>query len=186
MGWGGKCSGGIDCACASHFASTLPWLIMYCRGLPLLLARALALRFPLPAYGLFLLARALALRFPLPAYGLFLLARALHFAFLSLLMICFCWLVLCTSPLVDFPLVSPCRSKKALAFLDCRAVALSDRNFKSSFVQAQQLLSFLSGTACSLRTLYPLTVSFTTLILSQHHLLQLPFHFNTTLISISI
>lgn len=150
MGWGGKCSGGIDCACASHFASTLPWLIMYCRGLPLLLA------------------------------------RALHFAFLSLLMICFCWLVLCTSPLVDFPLVSPCRSKKALAFLDCRAVALSDRNFKSSFVQAQQLLSFLSGTACSLRTLYPLTVSFTTLILSQHHLLQLPFHFNTTLISISI
>jgi hypothetical protein len=45
-----------------------------------------------------------------------------------------------TSPLVDFPLVSPCRSKKALAFLDCRAVALSDRNFKSSFVQAQQLL----------------------------------------------
>ncbi|GEM_PF-2267993 len=150
MGWGGKCSGGIDCACASHFASTLPWLIMYCRGLPLLLA------------------------------------RALHFAFLSLLMICFCWLVLCTSPLVDFPLVSPCRSKKALAFLDCRAVALSDRNFKSSFVQAQQLLSFLSGTACSLRTLYPLTVSFTTLILSQHHLLQLPFHFNTTLISFSI
>ena len=150
MGWGGKCSGGIDCACASHFASTLPWLIMYCRRLPLLLA------------------------------------RALHFAFLSLLMICFCWLVLCTSPLVDFPLVSPCRSKKALAFLDCRAVALSDRNFKSSFVQAQQLLSFLSGTACSLRTLYPLTVSFTTLILSQHHLLQLPFHFNTTLISISI
>ena len=145
MGWGG-----IDCACASHFASTLPWLIMYCRGLPLLLA------------------------------------RALHFAFLSLLMICFCWLVLCTSPLVDFPLVSPCRSKKALAFLDCRAVALSDRNFKSSFVQAQQLLSFLSGTACSLRTLYPLTVSFTTLILSQHHLLQLPFHFNTTLISFSI
>lgn len=137
MGWGGKCSGGIDCACASHFASTLPWLIMYCRGLPLLLA------------------------------------RALHFAFLSLLMICFCWLVLCTSPLVDFPLVSPCRSKKALAFLDCRAVALSDRNFKSSFVQAQQLLSFLSGTACSLRTLYPLTVSFTTLILSQHHLLQI-------------
>lgn len=129
MGWGGKCSGGIDCACASHFASTLPWLIMYCRRLPLLLA------------------------------------RALHFAFLSLLMICFCWLVLCTSPLVDFPLVSPCRSKKALAFLDCRAVALSDRNFKSSFVQAQQLLSFLSGTACSLRTLYPLTVSFTTLIL---------------------
>ena len=109
-----------------------------------------------------------------------------HFAFLSLLMICFCWLVLCTSPLVDFPLVSPCRSKKALAFLDCRAVALSDRNFKSSFVQAQQLLSFLSGTACSLRTLYPLTVSFTTLILSQHHLLQLPFHFNTTLISFSI
>lgn len=109
-----------------------------------------------------------------------------HFAFLSLLMVCFCWLVLCTSPLVDFPLVSPCRSKKALAFLDCRAVALSDRNFKSSFVQAQQLLSFLSGTACSLRTLYPLTVSFTTLILSQHHLLQLPFHFNTTLISISI
>ena len=89
----------------------------------------------------------------------------LHFAFLSLLMICFCWLVLCTSPLVDFPLVSPCRSKKALAFLDCRAVALSDRNFKSSFVQAQQLLSFLSGTACSLRTLYPLAVSFTTLIL---------------------
>lgn len=150
MGWGGKCSGGIDCACASHFASTLPWLIMYCRGLPLLLA------------------------------------RASHFAFLSLLMICFCWLVLCTSPLVDFPLVSPCRSKKALAFLDCRAVALSDRNFKSSFVQAQQLLSFLSGTACSLRTLYPLTVSFTTLILSQHHLLQLPFHFNTTLISFSI
>ena len=150
MGWGGKCSGGIDCACASHFASTLPWLIMYCRGLPLLLA------------------------------------RALHFAFLSLLMICFCWLVLCTSPLVDFPLVSPCGSKKALAFLDCRAVALSDRNFKSSFVQAQQLLSFLSGTACSLRTLYPLTVSFTTLILSQHHLLQLPFHFNTTLISFSI
>lgn len=150
MGWGGKCSGGIDCACASHFASTLPWLIMYCRGLPLLLA------------------------------------RALHFAFLSLLMICFCWLVLCTSPLVDFPLVSPCRSKKALAFLDCRAVALSDRNFKSSFVQAQLLLSFLSGTACSLRTLYPLTVSFTTLILSQHHLLQLPFHFNTTLISFSI
>lgn len=150
MGWGGKCSGGIDCACASHFASTLPWLIMYCRGLPLLLA------------------------------------RALHFAFLSLLMVCFCWLVLCTSPLVDFPLVSPCRSKKALAFLDCRAVALSDRNFKSSFVQAQQLLSFLSGTACSLRTLYPLTVSFTTLILSQHHLLQLPFHFNTTLISFSI
>lgn len=150
MGWGGKCSGGIDCACASHFASTLPWLIMYCRGLPLLLA------------------------------------RALHFAFLSLLMICFCWLVLCTSPLVDFPLVSPCRSKKALAFLDCRAVALSDRNFKSSFVQAQQLLSFLSGTACSLRTLYPLTVSFTTLILSQHHLLQLPFDFNTTLISFSI
>ena len=150
MGWGGKCSGGIDCACASHFASTLPWLIMYCRGLPLLLA------------------------------------RALHFAFLSLLMICFCWLVLCTSPLVDFPLVSPCRSKKALAFLDCRAVALSDRNFKSSFVQAQQLLSFLSGTACSLRTLYPLTVSFTTLILSQHHLLQLPFHFYTTLISFSI
>ena len=129
MGWGGKCSGGIDCACASHFASTLPWLIMYCRRLPLLLA------------------------------------RALHFAFLSLLMICFCWLVLCTSPLVDFPLVSPCRSKKALAFLDRRAVALSDRNFKSSFVQAQQLLSFLSGTACSLRTLYPLTVSFTTLIL---------------------
>lgn len=129
MGWGGKCSGGIDCACASHFASTLPWLIMYCRGLPLLLA------------------------------------RALHFAFLSLLMICFCWLVLCTSPLVDFPLVSPCRSKKALAFLDCRAVALSDRNFKSSFVQAQQLLSFLSGTACSLHTLYPLAVSFTTLIL---------------------
>lgn len=129
MGWGGKCSGGIDCACASHFASTLPWLIMYCRRLPLLLA------------------------------------RALHFAFLSLLMICFCWLVLCTSPLVDFPLVSPCRSKKALAFLDCRAVALSDRNFKSSFVQAQQLLNFLSGTACSLRTLYPLTVSFTTLIL---------------------
>lgn len=109
-----------------------------------------------------------------------------HFALLSLLMVCFCWLVLCTSPLVDFPLVSPCRSKKALAFLDCRAVALSDRNFKSSFVQAQQLLSFLSGTACSLRTLYPLTVSFTTLILSQHHLLQLPFHFNTTLISISI
>lgn len=150
MGWGGKCSGGIDCACASHFASTLPWLIMYCHGLPLLLA------------------------------------RALHIAFLSLLMICFCWLVLCTSPLVDFPLVSPCRSKKALAFLDCRAVALSDRNFKSSFVQAQQLLSFLSGTACSLRTLYPLTVSFTTLILSQHHLLQLPFHFNTTLISFSI
>lgn len=150
MGWGGKCSGGIDCAYASHFASTLPWLIMYCRRLPLLLA------------------------------------RALHFAFLSLLMICFCWLVLCTSPLVDFPLVSPCRSKKALAFLDCRAVALSDRNFKSSFVQAQQLLSFLSGTACSLRTLYPLTVSFTTLILSQHHLLQLPFHFNTTLISFSI
>lgn len=150
MGWGGKCGGGIDCACASHFASTLPWLIMYCRGLPLLLA------------------------------------RASHFAFLSLLMICFCWLVLCTSPLVDFPLVSPCRSKKALAFLDCRAVALSDRNFKSSFVQAQQLLSFLSGTACSLRTLYPLTVSFTTLILSQHHLLQLPFHFNTTLISFSI
>lgn len=150
MGWGGKCGGGIDCACASHFASTLPWLIMYCHGLPLLLA------------------------------------RALHFAFLSLLMICFCWLVLCTSPLVDFPLVSPCRSKKALAFLDCRAVALSDRNFKSSFVQAQQLLSFLSGTACSLRTLYPLTVSFTTLILSQHHLLQLPFHFNTTLISFSI
>lgn len=94
-----------------------------------------------------------------------LLARALHIAFLSLLMICFCWLVLCTSPLVDFPLVSPCRSKKALAFLDCRAVALSDRNFKSSFVQAQQLLSFLSGTACSLRTLYPLAVSFTTLIL---------------------
>lgn len=129
MGWGGKCGGGIDCACASHFASTLPWLIMYCRRLPLLLA------------------------------------RALHFAFLSLLMICFCWLVLCTSPLVDFPLVSPCRSKKALAFLDCRAVALSDRNFKSSFVQAQQLLNFLSGTACSLRTLYPLTVSFTTLIL---------------------
>ena len=123
MGWGGKCSGGIDCACASHFASTLPWLIMYCRRLPLLLA------------------------------------RALHFAFLSLLMICFCWLVLCTSPLVDFPLVSPCRSKKALAFLDCRAVALSDRNFKSSFVQAQQLLSFLSGTACSLRTLYPLTTA---------------------------
>lgn len=150
MGWGGKCSGGIDCACASHFASTLPWLIMYCHRLPLLLA------------------------------------RALHFAFLSLLMICFCWLVLCTSPLVDFPLVSPCRSKKALAFLDCRAVALSDRNFKSSFVQAQQLLNFLSGTACSLRTLYPLTVSFTTLILSQHHLLQLPFHFNTTLISFSI
>ena len=150
MGWGGKCSGGIDCACASHFASTLPWLIMYCHRLPLLLA------------------------------------RALHFAFLSLLMVCFCWLVLCTSPLVDFPLVSPCRSKKALAFLDCRAVALSDRNFKSSFVQAQQLLSFLSGTACSLRTLYPLTVSFTTLILSQHHLLQLPFHFNTTLISFSI
>lgn len=150
MGWGGKCGGGIDCACASHFASTLPWLIMYCRRLPLLLA------------------------------------RALHFAFLSLLMVCFCWLVLCTSPLVDFPLVSPCRSKKALAFLDCRAVALSDRNFKSSFVQAQQLLSFLSGTACSLRTLYPLTVSFTTLILSQHHLLQLPFHFNTTLISFSI
>lgn len=150
MGWGGKCNGGIDCACASHFASTLPWLIMYCRRLPLLLA------------------------------------RALHFAFLSLLMICFCWLVLCTSPLVDFPLVSPCRSKKALAFLDCRAVALSDRNFKSSFVQAQLLLSFLSGTACSLRTLYPLTVSFTTLILSQHHLLQLPFHFNTTLISFSI
>lgn len=150
MGWGGKCSGGIDCACALHFASTLPWLIMYCHRLPLLLA------------------------------------RALHFAFLSLLMICFCWLVLCTSPLVDFPLVSPCRSKKALAFLDCRAVALSDRNFKSSFVQAQQLLSFLSGTACSLRTLYPLTVSFTTLILSQHHLLQLPFHFNTTLISFSI
>lgn len=109
-----------------------------------------------------------------------------HFAFLSLLMVCFCWLVLRTSPLVDFPLVSPCRSKKALAFLDCRAVALSDRNFKSSFVQAQQLLSFLSGTACSLRTLYPLTVSFTTLILSQHHLLQLPFHFNTTLISFSI
>ena len=99
------------------------------------------------------------------AYGLFLLARASHIAFLSLLMICFCWLVLCTSPLVDFPLVSPCRSKKALAFLDCRAVALSDRNFKSSFVQAQQLLSFLSGTACSLRTLYPLAVSFTTLIL---------------------
>lgn len=129
MGWGGKCSGGIDCACASHFASTLPWLIMYCRRLPLLLA------------------------------------RASHIAFLSLLMICFCWLVLCTSPLVDFPLVSPCRSKKALAFLDCRAVALSDRNFKSSFVQAQQLLNFLSGTACSLRTLYPLTVSFTTLIL---------------------
>ena len=129
MGWGGKCSGGIDCACASHFASTLPWLIMYCRRLPLLLA------------------------------------RALHFAFLSLLMICFCWLVLRTSPIVDFPLVSPCRSKKALAFLDCRAVALSDRNFKSSFVQAQQLLSFLSGTACCLRTLYPLTVSFTTLIL---------------------
>lgn len=129
MGWGGKCSGGIDCACASHFASTLPWLIMYCHGLPLLLA------------------------------------RALHFAFLSLLMICFCWLVLRTSPLVDFPLVSPCRSKKALAFLDCRAVALSDRNFKSSFVQAQQLLSFLSGTTCSLRTLYPLAVSFTTLIL---------------------
>lgn len=92
-------------------------------------------------------------------------ARASHIAFLSLLMICFCWLVLCTSPLVDFPLVSPCRSKKALAFLDCRAVALSDRNFKSSFVQAQQLLSFLSGTACSLRTLYPLAVSFTTLIL---------------------
>ena len=150
MGWGGKCSGGIDCACASHFASTLPWLIMYCHRLPLLLA------------------------------------RALHIAFLSLLMICFCWLVLCTSPLVDFPLVSPCRSKKALAFLDCRAVALSDRNFKSSFVQAQQLLSFLSGTACSLRTLYPLTVSFTTLILSQHNLLQLPFHFNTTLISFSI
>lgn len=150
MGWGGKCSGGIDCARALHIASTLPWLIMYCRRLPLLLA------------------------------------RALHFAFLSLLMICFCWLVLCTSPLVDFPLVSPCRSKKALAFLDCRAVALSDRNFKSSFVQAQQLLSFLSGTACSLRTLYPLTVSFTTLILSQHHLLQLPFHFNTTLISFSI
>lgn len=150
MGWGGKCGGGIDCACASHFASTLPWLIMYCRRLPLLLA------------------------------------RALHFAFLSLLMVCFCWLVLCTSPLVDFPLVSPCRSKKALAFLDCRAVALSDRNFKSSFVQAQQLLSFLSATACSLRTLYPLTVSFTTLILSQHHLLQLPFHFNTTLISFSI
>lgn len=150
MGWGGKCSGGIDCAYASHFASTLPWLIMYCRRLPLLLA------------------------------------RALHFAFLSLLMICFCWLVLCTSPLVDFPLVSLCRSKKALAFLDCRAVALSHRNFKSSFVQAQQLLSFLSGTACSLRTLYPLTVSFTTLILSQHHLLQLPFHFNTTLISFSI
>lgn len=150
MGWGGKCSGGIDCACASHFASTLPWLIMYCRRLPLLLA------------------------------------RASHIAFLCLLMICFCWLVLCTSPLVDFPLVSPCRSKKALAFLDCRAVALSDRNFKSSFVQAQQLLSFLSGTACSLRTLYPLTVSFTTLILSQHHLLQLPFHFNTTLISFSI
>jgi hypothetical protein len=150
LGWGGKCGGGIDCACASHFASTLPWLIMYCRRLPLLLA------------------------------------RALHFAFLSLLMICFCWLVLCTSPLVDFPLVSPCRSKKALAFLDCRAVALSDRNFKSSFVQAQLLLSFLSGTACSLRTLYPLTVSFTTLILSQHHLLQLPFHFNTTLISFSI
>ena len=150
MGWGGKCGGGIDCACASHFASTLPWLIMYCHGLPLLLA------------------------------------RALHFAFLSLLMVCFCWLVLRTSPLVDFPLVSPCRSKKALAFLDCRAVALSDRNFKSSFVQAQQLLSFLSGTACSLRTLYPLTVSFTTLILSQHHLLQLPFHFNTTLISFSI
>ena len=88
-----------------------------------------------------------------------------HFAFLSLLMVCFCWLVLRTSPLVDFPLVSPCRSKKALAFLDCRAVALSDRNFKSSFVQAQQLLSFLSGTACSLRTLYPLAVSFTTLIL---------------------
>ena len=102
---------------------------------------------------------------PQIAYGLFLLARASHFAFLSLLMICFCWLVLCTSPLVDFPLVSPCRSKKALAFLDCRAVALSDRNFKSSFVQAQQLLSFLSGTACSLRTLYPLAVSFTTLIL---------------------
>lgn len=150
MGWGGKCSGGIDCACASHFASTLPWLIMYCHGLPLLLA------------------------------------RASHIAFLSLLMICFCWLVLCTSPLVDFPLVSPCRSKKALAFLDCRAVALSDRNFKNSFVQAQQLLSFLSGTACSLRTLYPLAVSFTTLILSQHHLLQLPFHFNTTLISFSI
>lgn len=150
MGWGGKCSGGIDCACASHFASTLPWLIMYCRRLPLLLA------------------------------------RALHFAFLSLLMVCFCWLVLCTSPLNYFPLFSPCRSKKALAFLDCRAVALSDRNFKSSFVQAQQLLSFLSGTACSLRTLYPLTVSFTTLILSQHHLLQLPFHFNTTLISFSI
>ena len=150
MGWGGKCSGGIDCACASHFASTLPWLIMYCHGLPLLLA------------------------------------RALHIAFLSLLMVCFCWLVLCTSPLVDFPLVSPCRSKKALAFLDCRAVALSDRNFKSSFVQAQQLLSFLSGTACSLRTLYPLAVSFTTLILPQHHLLQLPFHFNTTLISFSI
>ena len=109
-----------------------------------------------------------------------------HFAFLSLLMVCFCWLVLRTSPLVEFPLVSPCRSKKALAFLDCRAVALSDRNFKSSFVQAQQLLSFLSGTACSLRTLYPLAVSFTTLILSQHHLLQLPFHFNTTLISFSI
>lgn len=130
-----------------HFASTLPWLIMYCRRLPLLLARALALRFTLPAYGLFLL------------------ARALHFALLCLLMICFCWLVLRTSPLVDFPLVSPCRSKKALAFLDCRAVALSDRNFKSSFVQAQQLLSFLSGTACSLRTLYPLAVSFTTLIL---------------------
>lgn len=150
MGWGGKCGGGIDCACASHFASTLPWLIMYCRRLPLLLA------------------------------------RALHFAFLSLLMVCFCWLVLCTSPLNYFPLFSPCRSKKALAFLDCRAVALSDRNFKSSFVQAQQLLSFLSGTACSLRTLYPLTVSFTTLILSQHHLLQLPFHFNTTLISFSI
>lgn len=88
-----------------------------------------------------------------------------HSALLCLLMICFCWLVLRTSPLVDFPLVSPCRSKKALAFLDCRAVALSDRNFKSSFVQAQQLLSFLSGTACSLRTLYPLAVSFTTLIL---------------------
>jgi len=36
---------------------------MYCRGLPLLLARALALRFPLPAYDLFLLARALLIAF---------------------------------------------------------------------------------------------------------------------------
>ena len=129
MGWGGKCSGGIDCACASHFASTLPWLIMYCRRLPLLLA------------------------------------RALHFAFLSLLMICFCWLVLCTSPLVDFPLVSPFWSNKHLHILYCLAVSILDKNFKSSFVQAQQLLNFLSGTACSLRTLYPLAVSFTTLIL---------------------